>query len=199
MVSFYYTNWVCDCSSHFPHHKVLNNLHSSIINVQHQNQEHSLHVGKDNLNSVSVEYFTVTSSNELNNEESGIFSREDNNDQSNQETDSDIEINHSAFDNRPFYSFVLGCQAFNLEWGWRWLCCDRDQYLVSVITKQFTLKSSKVFIITCSSLASLLFRGLATKHETVKCAIQSNQKWRPLGLRHVDVLKGKTRVLAVPP
>ena len=37
--------------------------------------------------------------------------------------------------NRPFYSYVLSCQAFDLEWGWRWPCCDRDQYLVSVITK----------------------------------------------------------------
>ena len=67
-------------------------------------------MGKDNLNSVSVEYFTVTSSNELNNEESDIFGREDNNDQSNQETDSDIEINHSAFDNRPFTVVYLAAK-----------------------------------------------------------------------------------------
>ena len=33
--------------------------------------------------------------------------------------------------NRPFYSCVLKCQAFDLEWGWRWPCCDKDQYLVS--------------------------------------------------------------------
>ena len=39
------------------------------------------------------------------------------------------------FYNRPFYSCVLSCQAFDLEWGWRWPCCDRDQYLVCMITK----------------------------------------------------------------
>ena len=33
---------------------------------------------------------------------------------------------------RPFYGCVLSCQAFDLEWGWWWLCCDRDQYLVGV-------------------------------------------------------------------
>ena len=36
---------------------------------------------------------------------------------------------------RPFYSCVLSCQAFYLEWGWRWPWCDRDQYPVSMITK----------------------------------------------------------------
>ena len=36
----------------------------------------------------------------------------------------------------PFYSCVLSYQAFDLEWGWRWPCCDRDHYLVSkLITK----------------------------------------------------------------
>ena len=37
--------------------------------------------------------------------------------------------------NRPFYCCVLSCQAFDLEWGWRWPGCDRDQYLVGMITK----------------------------------------------------------------
>ena len=37
--------------------------------------------------------------------------------------------------NRPFYNCVLSCQAFDLEWGWKWPCCDKDQYLVSMITK----------------------------------------------------------------
>ena len=37
--------------------------------------------------------------------------------------------------NGPFYSCALSCQAFNLEWGWSWPCCDKDQYLVSMITK----------------------------------------------------------------
>ena len=38
---------------------------------------------------------------------------------------------------RPFYFCVLSCQAFDLEWGWRWPCCDRDQFLVSMISNQF--------------------------------------------------------------
>ena len=37
--------------------------------------------------------------------------------------------------NRPFYSCILSCQAFDLEWGWRWPSYDRDQYLVSMVTK----------------------------------------------------------------
>ena len=37
--------------------------------------------------------------------------------------------------NTPFSSYVLSCQAFDLEWGWRWPCFDRDQFLVSMITK----------------------------------------------------------------
>ena len=35
----------------------------------------------------------------------------------------------------PFYSCVLSHQAFDLEWGWRWPCCNGDQCLVSMITK----------------------------------------------------------------
>ena len=38
--------------------------------------------------------------------------------------------------NRPFCSCALSCQAFDLEWGWRWPR-GRDQYLVSVITNWF--------------------------------------------------------------
>ena len=32
------------------------------------------------------------------------------------------KFNWTAFQmgNRPFYSCVLSCQAFDLEWGWRW-------------------------------------------------------------------------------
>ena len=37
--------------------------------------------------------------------------------------------------NGPFYSCALSCQAFDLEWGWSWPCCDKDQYLVSMMTK----------------------------------------------------------------
>ena len=78
--------------------------------------------------------------------------------------------------NRPFYSCVLthSCQAFNLEWGWRWPCCDGDQYLVGMITKYLHLKSSNVCNITRSPLASLLFKGLATKHATVKWTTGEN-------------------------
>ena len=69
----------------------------------------------------------------------------------------------------PFYSCVLSCQAFDLGSGWSWPCCDKDQYQVSMITKSFTFqKQHGFFIITRSSSASLLFKGLATKHITVK-------------------------------
>ena len=62
-------------------------------------------------------------------------------------------------------------KTFDLEWGWRWPCCDRGQYLVSMITnKNLHLRSSNFCIITRSPLASLLFKGLATKHVTVKLA-----------------------------
>ena len=40
-----------------------------------------------------------------------------------------------ATHNKPFHSYVLNCQSFNLEWGWKWPCCNKDQYLVSIITK----------------------------------------------------------------
>ena len=38
---------------------------------------------------------------------------------------------------------VLSCQAFDLEWGWRWPCCDRDQYLVSIITRKFAFEKQQ--------------------------------------------------------
>ena len=38
---------------------------------------------------------------------------------------------------------VLNYQAFDLEWGWRWPCCDRDQYLVSIITRQFAFEKQQ--------------------------------------------------------
>ena len=41
----------------------------------------------------------------------------------------------AVLNNRSFYSWVLYCQAFDLAWGWSWLCYDRDQYLVSMIEK----------------------------------------------------------------
>ena len=41
-------------------------------------------------------------------------------------------------------------------------CYDKDQYLVSMITKKFTFEKQNVCITTRSTLASLLFKGLAT-------------------------------------
>ena len=76
--------------------------------------------------------------------------------------------------NWSFYSWIPSCQAFDLEWGSGWPCCDRDQYLVSMIKKStgnLHLKCSKVCIITRSPLASPLFKGLATKRATVKWTI----------------------------
>ena len=39
--------------------------------------------------------------------------------------------------------FLLNCQAFDLEWGWRWPCCDRDEYLVSIITRKFAFEKQQ--------------------------------------------------------
>ena len=72
------------------------------------------------------------------------------------------------------YSSVLSCQAFDLEWGWKWPCCDGDQYQVSMMTKSFAFeKQQRLYHNKLRSpLASLPFRGLATKYETVKWTIR---------------------------
>ena len=33
----------------------------------------------------------------------------------------------------PFYSCILRWKVFDLEWGWEWPCCDKDQCLDSMI------------------------------------------------------------------
>ena len=86
-------------------------------------------------------------------------------------------INEVTILNRPFYSYVLICQAFDLEWGWSWPCCDRDQYLVCIITKSFTFEKQQGLFHNRSPLASLLFKGLATKHATVKWTIVWNSRF----------------------
>ena len=53
------------------------------------------------------------------------------------------QCNDAVWRNRPFYSCVLSSQAFDLEWGWRWPCCDRDQYLVSMIIKKFAFEKQQ--------------------------------------------------------
>ena len=80
-------------------------------------------------------------------------------------------------DNKPFYSCVLSCQAFDLEWGWRWPCCDGDQYLVSMITNLFAFERQQDFYHKRSTLASLLFKGLTTKHTTAKWSNQVTIHW----------------------
>ena len=85
-------------------------------------------------------------------------------------------INEVTILNRPFYSYVLICQAFDLGWGWSWPCCDRDQYLVCIITKSFTFEKQQGLFHNRSPLASLLFKGLATKHATVKWTIVWNSR-----------------------
>ena len=50
---------------------------------------------------------------------------------------------HRKETNRPYYSCVHSCHAFDLEWGWRWPCCNRDQYLVSITTRQFTFEKQQ--------------------------------------------------------
>ena len=49
---------------------------------------------------------------------------------------------YQVVSDRPFYSCVLTCLAFDLEWGWSWPC-DGDQYLVSMITKSFTFEKQQ--------------------------------------------------------
>ena len=60
-----------------------------------------------------------------------------------------VTMKTKMINNRPFYTCVLSCY----------------------------LKSSKVCIITRSSLASLLFKGLATKHTTVKWTIHKGFRY----------------------
>ena len=49
--------------------------------------------------------------------------------------------------------------------------CDRDQYLVSTIQSNLHLKNGNVCILTRPALASLQFKGLATKRIKVNRTI----------------------------
>ena len=46
-----------------------------------------------------------------------------------------LSLSISSWFDGPFHSCEPTCQAFDLEWGWGWPCCDRNQYLLSMITK----------------------------------------------------------------
>ena len=91
--------------------------------------------------------------------------------------------------NRPFYSCVLSCLAFEWKWGWRWPCFDRNFPAFLMLMMLFSCKlvgicqyeSSKVSIKTRSTPASLSFKGQATKHTTVKWSIttvENLERWR---------------------
>ena len=69
---------------------------------------------------------------------------------------------------RPFYSWVLTCQAFDLEWGWRWPCCDRDQYLVSMITKSLTYEKQQRLYHNKVKLSLTPFQGLGNRARNCK-------------------------------
>ena len=68
----------------------------------------------------------------------------------------------------PFYSCVLTCQAFDLEWGWRWPCCDRDQYLVSMITKSFTYEKQQRLYHNKVKLSLTPVQGLGNRARNCK-------------------------------
>ena len=76
-----------------------------------------------------------------------------------------------ALYNRPFYSSLLSCLAFEWKWGWRWPCFDRNDAVLMLISRNLHMKSSKASIKTRSTPASLSFKGQATKHTTVKWSI----------------------------
>ena len=67
---------------------------------------------------------------------------------------------------RPFYSCLKCNQAFLWKQGYGWPWNDRHKELASMITKLFTCEK-----VAKSTLASLLFRFLATNHTTVKWCI----------------------------
>ena len=79
------------------------------------------------------------------------------------------------FTNLPFYNCILSCQAFDSKWGWSWLCCEGDQYLVSMVKKSFTFEKQHGLYHNKVTL-SLLFKGLATKYTTVKWTILINHQ-----------------------
>ena len=49
-----------------------------------------------------------------------------------------LVIRKSLYFNSPFYSCVLGCQAFEQEWGWGWPCDDTN---LAAFQMQITLLS----------------------------------------------------------
>ena len=58
------------------------------------------------------------------------------------------------------------------------------------------LKSNNVCIIARSTLALLLFKGLATKHTTIKWTILADRK-QPLHVRTLETHERGTRVIVV--
>ena len=84
--------------------------------------------------------------------------------------------------NRPFYSSLLSCLAFEWKWGWRWTCCDRNLPAFLMLMKLFSCenlhkKNNEVSIKTRSLPASFSFKGHATKYTTVKWSIHTPEPW----------------------
>ena len=103
---------------------------------------------------------------------------------------------YQVVSNRPFYSCVLTCLAFDLEWGWSWLCCDGDQYLVSMITKSFTFEKqqglyhSKV----THSLTPVQRLGNQARNYKMDCWSASLKFEKQQGLYHSKVTHSLTPV-----
>ena len=79
-------------------------------------------------------------------------------------------VTHSWPHNRPFYSYVKYNQASVWKRVQGWLWNDSDQELVS--NNDLHMKTKKVYNKVKSTEASLLCKGLVTKHANVKRAIQ---------------------------
>ena len=82
--------------------------------------------------------------------------------------------------NRPFYSCVLSCQAFEWKWGWSWPDFDRhltafsyvNNAVLNLLTRRnLHKKRSELSIKTRSSPASLSFKGHPIKPTTLKWSI----------------------------
>ena len=48
--------------------------------------------------------------------------------------------------NRPFYSSLLSCLAFEWKWGWRWPCFDRNLYALVMLMMLFQCKLVSIYI-----------------------------------------------------
>ena len=55
-----------------------------------------------------------------------------------------LRVKKAHITNRPFYSCVLSCLAYEYKRGWRWPCFDTDLFALSVKTTWFTQQNQWV-------------------------------------------------------